>query len=106
MGATLLGFTSVLPTKVTPSSITSLDARTSPKTSALDLISILSLALTYAPFFSKASTPSVSPKEAIKINGVLRSLSRVFGSAPCPSSFWTCALSPALAARSSPRLSS
>src|SRR5438067_8807744 len=38
-GATLFGFTSVLPTKVTPSSMTSLEARMSPKTSALDLIS-------------------------------------------------------------------
>src|SRR5262245_13147927 len=46
VGATLLGLTSVLPTKVTPSSITSLEARISPKTSALVLISILSLATT------------------------------------------------------------
>src|SRR5437867_12376537 len=44
VGATLLGLTSVLPTKVTPSSMTSLVARMSPNNSALDLISILSLA--------------------------------------------------------------
>src|SRR6266566_138773 len=45
VGATLFGFTSVLPTKVTPSSITSLVARMSPNSSVLALISILSLAL-------------------------------------------------------------
>src|SRR5204862_1772254 len=45
VGDTLFGLTSVLPTKVTPSSTTSLVARISPNNSALDLISILSLAL-------------------------------------------------------------
>src|ERR1044071_2204215 len=44
-GETLLGLTSVLPTKVTPSSITSLVARMSPNSSVLALISIFSLAL-------------------------------------------------------------
>src|SRR5207245_6746123 len=46
MGATLLGLTSVLPTKVTPSSIASLGARTSPNNSVLSLMSTLFLAMT------------------------------------------------------------
>src|SRR5277367_3303667 len=39
VGATLFGLTSVLPTKVTPSSMASFVARISPNTSALALIS-------------------------------------------------------------------
>src|ERR1700728_260017 len=45
VGATLLGLTSVLPTKDTPSSMTSFVARMSPNSSVLVLISIFSLAL-------------------------------------------------------------
>src|SRR5437867_2088493 len=45
VGATLFGLISVLPTKVTPSSMTSLAPRMSPKSSDLALISILSLAM-------------------------------------------------------------
>src|SRR5208337_4753966 len=45
-GATLLGFTSLLPTKVTPSSMISFADRTSPNSSVRALRSILSLAVT------------------------------------------------------------
>src|SRR5438445_245071 len=46
VGVTLLGLTSVLPTKVTPSSMTSFGERMSPNNSVLDLISIFSRAMT------------------------------------------------------------
>src|ERR1051326_8268435 len=46
VGETLFGLTSLLPTKVTPSSMTSLAARISPNSSVLALMSILSLAIT------------------------------------------------------------
>src|SRR5438094_520346 len=45
VGETLFGLTSVFPTKVTPSSMTSLVARMSPNSSVLALMSIFSLAL-------------------------------------------------------------
>src|SRR5581483_1184820 len=55
-GATLFGFTSVLPTNVTPSSIASLDARMSPKSSVFALISSLSLATMFPLIFPRTIT--------------------------------------------------
>src|SRR5437867_727492 len=55
-GAALLGFTSVLPTKVTPSSITSLGARTSPNNSVLVLMSTFSFAMTLPLILPRITT--------------------------------------------------
>src|SRR6267143_5814286 len=56
LGATLLGFTSVFPTNVTPSSMTSFEERTSPKSSVLALSSILSLATTFPVTLPRTTT--------------------------------------------------
>src|SRR5690349_9146961 len=56
VGVTLFGFTSVLPTKVTPSSMTSFEARMSPNSSVLALISIFSLALILPVILPRTTT--------------------------------------------------
>src|SRR5262245_35592032 len=56
LGETLFGLTSVSPTNVTPSSMASLEERMSPNSSALDLISILSLAVTLPLIFPRTIT--------------------------------------------------
>src|SRR5262245_57501590 len=56
VGETLLGLTSVLPTNVTPSSITSLEERISPNSSVLALSSILSFAVTLPVTLPRTTT--------------------------------------------------
>src|SRR5438477_353904 len=60
VGETLFGLTSVFPTKVTPSSMTSLVARMSPNSSVLALMSIFSLAL-MLPLILPPLSHAVSP---------------------------------------------
>ena len=56
LGDTLFGLTSILPTKVVPSSITSLAARISPNNSVRALISTFSLALIFPLILPRATT--------------------------------------------------
>src|SRR6266478_282437 len=56
VGATLFGLTSLLPTNVTPSSITSLGVRISPNNSVLVLMSIFSLATMLPLIFPRTTT--------------------------------------------------
>src|SRR5215203_4715456 len=56
VGAALFGFTSVLPTNVTPSSITSLADLMSPNSSAFALISILSFAVMFPLTLPRTTT--------------------------------------------------
>jgi len=77
MGATLLGLTSVLPSKVTPSSMASLADRISPNNSVLALISIRSLAVTLPLILPRSTTEfdvevALDDRVVAQVEGTLR----------------------------------